>query len=159
MEYFGKFKQAYPQAPWRSQLQLLGFFLVFVVLIALIAGFYLSVSAEAAAIGREIQVMQEDIRKLEQENENLTSILGNLTSARTLTARAEEANYQSIESEEATYLLVPGYPGRSPVSLAPTRQKEIISAPILPDEYTESLLEWLYKNINPYIIPFLDRQP
>lgn len=159
MEHFGRFKLAYPQAPWRTQLQLLGFFLVFVVLIALIAGFYLSVSAEAAAIGREIQVMQEDIRKLEQENENLKSILGNLTSARTLTARAEEANFQPIVSEEAAYLLVPGYPGRPPVSLAPTHQKEIISAPVLPDEYTESLLEWLNKHFSPYIIPFFGGQP
>jgi hypothetical protein len=140
-------------------LQLLGLFLVFVVLIALVAGFYLSVSAEAAAIGREIQEMQEDIRELEQENENLKSILGNLTSARNLRDRADDMNYQPIDSEEATYLRVPGYPGRPPVSLAPARQVEIISAPILPDSYTESLIEWLYRKFSPYIIPILERQP
>ncbi len=37
--------QAYSQAPWRKQLQLIGIFLVVLVFFALVAGIYLSVTA------------------------------------------------------------------------------------------------------------------
>lgn len=156
MNQFEKIKQAYPQAPWRSQLQMVGFFLVIVVLIALIAGFYLNVSAQAAAIGRDIQGMQSQVELLEQENENLKAVLANLSSSRTLDNRAREMDFKQFDPEQAMYLLVPGYAGREPVILAPSNEKPIISAPVLPEEYTESLFHWLYKYISPFVLPFFE---
>jgi hypothetical protein len=45
--------QAYSQAPWRKQMQIIGLFLLVLVLTALV-GIYLSVTARAAAVGRDL---------------------------------------------------------------------------------------------------------
>ena len=50
--------QAYRQTPWRTQLQWIGLFLLALILLATVAGIYLSVSAGAAAVGREIQQLE-----------------------------------------------------------------------------------------------------
>jgi cell division protein FtsL len=144
-------KQAYPQAPWRSQLQMLVFFLVIVVLVALVAGFYLSVSARAAAVGRDIQGMQNQLELLEQENEDLKARLANITSSGALDDRANEMEFKPLDLEEALYVKVPGYSGREPITLASTEEKPVISAEVLPDEYTESIFTWLLRYIRPYI--------
>ena len=159
MDRLEQYKQAYPQAPWRSQLQMLVFFLVIVVLIALVAGFYLSVSARSAAVGRDIQGMQVHVRLLEQENEDLKARLANLTSSGSLEDRANEMDFKPLVLDDALYVRVPGYAGREPVILAPAEEKPIVGATILPEEYTESLFEWFYKQFSPYIQPILERLP
>ena len=58
MEQVKQFKQAYSQTPWRKQLQVIGAFLLVVVVSALVAGIYLSVTSQAATLGRQIQDMQ-----------------------------------------------------------------------------------------------------
>ena len=59
MEHVRKLtKQAYPQAPWRSQTQLIVIFMLAVVASALVAFIYLNNTAQAATIGRQIQEMQ-----------------------------------------------------------------------------------------------------
>ena len=51
-------KQAYSQAPWRSQTQIIVVFMLAVVAAALVAFIYLNTTAQAATIGRQIQEMQ-----------------------------------------------------------------------------------------------------
>jgi len=54
-------KQAYPQAPWRSQTQVIVGFMLVVVAAALVAFIYLNTTAQAATIGRQIQEMQVNL--------------------------------------------------------------------------------------------------
>lgn len=151
-----KLKQAYPQIPWRGQLQLLGLFLALVVLFALVAGLYLSVSARSAAVGRDIQGMQRQISLKEQENESLKAALAELTSSRNLEERSEKMDFIAVEPEEAMYIFVPGYGGRPSISMAPPKSEPIVRAPVLPDEYTESIFTWLKRQLNPYLIPLIE---
>jgi len=159
MQRLERFTQAYPQAPWRGQLQIIGLFLVVIVLLGLVAGVYLSVSARSTAIGRDIQGLQRQIRLLEQENETLKSVLADLSASRRLEVRSAEIGFVPMQVEDAIYVRVPGYSGRPPITLASERKEPVVSASVLPDEYTESLFDWLYRQLSPYILPLFEVQP
>lgn len=158
MERLERFTQAYPQAPWRGQMQFLGLFLVILVLLSIVAGVYLSVSARSAAIGRHIQEMQNSIRLHEQDNETLKSKLAELSSSRNLEERSADIGFVPAQVDEAIYVLVPGYSGRPPITLAPQAEEAVIRAPVLPDEYTESLFDWIFRQISPYVLPIIEVQ-
>jgi cell division protein FtsL len=141
---------AYKNAPWRVQLQFIGIFSLIVVLVALIAGVYLNVTARAATIGREIQDMEANILELQRDNADLENQLGLLTSIRTMERRAEDLGFQPINPAEVLYITVPGYAGRQAVSLAPPPGPVAASDSSLPPEYTQTLFDWLKETtLNP----------
>jgi cell division protein FtsL len=143
MERVQNLTNAYSQAPWRKQLQILGLFLLVVVFIGLVAGVYLSVTARAASIGRDIQKKQSDLEQYAQSNVNLQSQLGVLTSASEMEKRARSMGFKPIEKDQAVYIAVPNYTDRRPAILAPAPGRVVVSAPTLPAEYTETLFDWL----------------
>jgi len=136
------FVQAYRQAPWRKQLQLIGLFLASVVLVAVVAGIYLNVSARAGEAGRQIQVMYSEIQVAQQINEDKESQLAQLTSASTMEKRARELGFAPVDKDLVLYLDVPEYQGRPSVALAPPPGGVSASEPTLPYEYTSSLFDW-----------------
>jgi cell division protein FtsL len=137
---------AYKHAPWRVQLQLIGVFSLVVVVVALIAGVYLNVTARAATIGREIQAMEEDILELQHINADLENQLGLLTSIKTMERRAEELSFQTINPAAVLYVSVPGYAGRQAVTLAPPPGPISASGFGLPVEYSQTLFEWIVES-------------
>lgn len=152
MERVYSLTQAYSQAPWRKQLQWIGIFLVVLVFFALVAGIYLSVTSRATTVGRQIQGMQADIDRLEQENADLQSQLAFLTSSSVMAKRAQDLGFGLIQMDEPVYIKVSGYQSRQPVTLAPDRAPIVSAAPMVPPEYTESLFQWLSRQLaqSPY---------
>jgi cell division protein FtsL len=144
--------QAYSQAPWRKQLQLIGIFLVVLVFFALVAGIYLSVTARATTVGREIQGMQDEIDQLEQQNADLQSQLAFLTSSSVMARRAQDMGFTLVSMDDPVYIKVSGYQDRQPVTLAPVPAPIVSAAPMVPPEYTESLFQWLSRQMaqSPY---------
>ncbi|MFQ5616293.1 MAG: hypothetical protein ACE5GO_07520 [Anaerolineales bacterium] len=138
-----KFIHAYRQAPWRVQLQMTGLFLLSLVMIGLVAGIYLNVTARASTIGREIQEMQNGILILQRANSDLETQLAQLTSASTMERRARDLGFRPVNPGEALYLMVPGYTGRQAVVLAPPPGPAVSSSPGLPPEFTQTLFDWL----------------
>lgn len=147
MEHLETFTKTYSQAPWRRQLQFIGLFLLGLVLVALVAGVYLNVSAKAAAVGRDIQEKQRRIETLERDNENLTSRLATILSFSEMEARARRLGFRPIQPDQLVYLHIPGYIDRRVVVLAPTTPRQVVGAPIMPEEYTESLFVWLKRQL------------
>ncbi|MDH5606328.1 MAG: hypothetical protein OEY93_05530 [Anaerolineae bacterium] len=139
--------QAYRQAPWRKQLQLIGLFSATLAMLTLIAGTYLNVAARTATIGREVQRQQRDIRLVEQRIVNLESLLAEQTSARVMAKRAEKLGYFTLNTEVAIYLVVPGYSGRKTAVLAPPDPKSFPMQTQLPAAYTQSLVDWLRQQV------------
>jgi cell division protein FtsL len=139
--------QSYSQAPWRKQLQVVGIFLLALVLVALVSGIYLSVSARTAAVGRDIQSMQRKIEDLDREIENLQSQLAAIRSSTEMEARAMQMGFEPLQPDQILYLHIPGYIARQPVILAPSEQRALVSAHVLPPQYTESLLTWMKRQI------------
>jgi hypothetical protein len=154
MEQVERLSQAYSQAPWRKQLQIVGLFLLVVVFIALIASIYLNVSARSAAIGREIQRMQWRLLNDVQQISDLQAELGALYSADEMEKRARGLGFAPVDPEETLFLLVQGYVTRQPARLAPNYQAQVVGAPVLPATYTESLFVWLQKQFNRVVFPF-----
>ena len=141
------FVHAYKVAPWRVQRQWIGGALLVVVSLAMIAALYLDVTAQAAIAGREIQEMTLAITASEHVSADLQTQLAALTSANVMEKRALELGFRPIKPSEVEYLLVPGYSAPRPeiLSSAPLPQ---LSAPNIPPEYTQSLLDWIDERVS-----------
>jgi hypothetical protein len=146
METINRFNHAYTQAPWRVQRQWVSIFLLIVLGFGMIATLYLTVTSQAAIVGREIQDLRLEIVQTENTNADLQTQLARLTSKNEVELRAYAMGFRPVESEDLEYLYVPGYikPEGAELAAAPELQP---SAPSIPPEYTQSLLDWLDESL------------
>jgi len=137
-----RFNHAYSQAPWRIQRQWVSVFLLIVLGFGMIATLYLMVTSQAAILGREIQDLRLETIQTEHTNADLKSELARLTAKDEVERRAYALGFRPVEPIEVEYLYVPGYvaPQGATLAAAPELQP---SAPNVPPEYTQSLLDWL----------------
>ncbi len=136
-----RLKQAYKQAPWRIQLQSIGFYLLPVVAIALITVIYLNISAQAATAGLHVRDMRIEEETIQRSVANQRTRLAWLTSYITMHQRAQSLGYALIDPKNSTFLVVPGYTGRGIVLMAPP-PGEGMSKTLSDPRYQESLWEW-----------------
>jgi hypothetical protein len=137
---------AYKMSPWRVQRQWIGGFLLALVSLAMVAALYLDVTSRAAIAGREIQDLTHQMTILQHQSADLQTELGTLSSTGMMEQRALDLGYRPVEPEEAEYLVVPGYAPPLPEILSALPQAGL-SAPSIPPEYTESLLDWLNQKL------------
>ena len=139
--------QAYSQAPWRKQLQWIGLFMLALVLIAVVAGIYLSVSAQASSSGREIQIMYSEMEDIRRNIEDLESQIAFLTSNSEMEKRAGELGFIQVSSEDIFYILVPGYSKPTQVEIAGSPGITLPTVQTVAPEYTQSLFDWLQERV------------
>ena len=137
---------AYKQTPWRRQMQVIGASMLVLVIVATIAGLYLSISGRAAAAGRRIQQLEMRENSLNLEINNLRTHLAEISSSHSLNARIESLKMQTIDPHTAIYLEVPGYSPNIRKELSEPPQEDAPKAQLLP-EYTSSLWDWLREKI------------
>lgn len=137
---------AYKIAPWRIQRQWIGAALLVVLSFAMVATLYLDVTAKAAIAGREIQDLTAATTVSRQATTDLQSRLAALTSSSVMQQRALELGYRPMEADDMEYLVVPGYSEPQPEILAAAPLPQL-SALTIPQEYNESLLEWIDEKI------------
>ncbi len=137
---------AYKQAPWRVQRQYVGAFLLLVVGLSMIAALYLQVTARAAAAGREIQETRVEITSIQRANADLETQLANLTSSAEMQRRAITLGYRPVKPGELDYIAVPGFVTPEPAILRAAVDSGYFPQP-LPEEYTQSLIEWFDERI------------
>ncbi len=159
MDQLENIARTYSQAPWRKQLQIIALFLLGLVIIALIAGIYLSVSARATAVGRDIQKMQGEISELDRMNEDLQSELAKILSSSHMEARARTLGFVETPPDQIVYLKVPEYMERQSIILAPSSERSVVRAISMPPEYTESLFEWLFRQARDWIASISEEKP
>jgi len=140
--------QAYRRTPWRVQVQWIGYILLVIVIMALIAGLYLAITAETATAGVVIQNLDDQKRDVEFDIASLQSQIAFLTSAASMKSRAEELGYKIHDQENVHYLIIPGYAGRQTVILAPPPGPNTVGQSVIKPTYTLSLWEWLYEGIS-----------
>lgn len=139
--------QAYSQAPWRKQLQWIGLFMLAMILIAMVAGVYLSVSAQASTSGREIQIMYADMEEIRRKIEDMESQIAFLTSNAEMEKRAQELGFTPVSSEDVFYILVPGYSKPDQIEIAGAPGAPLQMIPVVAPEYTQSLVDWLRERV------------
>ncbi len=140
-------KQAYKQAPWRTQLQRLFFIAVIIVVVLLVAYLYLNISAQAATAGMDFQGLEWTREDLTRQIANDQVILGQITSEENMMARAKTLGFSPIAMDKAVYVVVPGYTGRQAVTFAPAPGPDMYTDPLIQPGYTESLWEWLFQGV------------
>lgn len=141
--------QAYSNAPWRSQAQLAGGFVVGVVVVGLILAVYGAISVETANIGRQTQELQLEILEIQLKNANLQTRLATLTSATRMRDRAEKLGFRELTSYDMQYVSVPGYVPMKEVVLAPPPGPTTLNTNQFPVELNQTLFDWLQQQINP----------
>ncbi|MCB2210074.1 hypothetical protein KQH62_04180 [bacterium] len=139
--------QAYKQSPWRVQMQWIGLFLLGLVLVAAITGVYLSISAQAAAAGRNIQSLNYEINLINDEIADLTTDLASAQSAANMMTRAKELGFRMLNPNEAVYIEVPGLDPDAELELAPPRVNVLQETPLIQPIYKSSLWDWFVGNI------------
>jgi len=137
------FLHAYKQAPWRTQLQWIGIFLLILVIIAAIAGVYLSISERAATSGRSIQNLEQDVTQLEIDINDLNSQIASTTSNLAMQERVQALDMVPVDPQQALYLEIPGYIPKESAVLAPPARSEGTDTSALLPEFTSSLWDWL----------------
>jgi cell division protein FtsL len=142
MNTTNRLNHAYSQAPWRVQRQWVSVFLLIVLGFAMIATLYLMVTSQAAITGREIQDLRQAIIETENTNADLQTELAQLTSKDDVEQRANALGFRPVTPEEVEYLYVPGYVAPKGIKLATAPELQP-SAPSIPPEYNQSLLDWL----------------
>ncbi len=164
MDNVQRMTQAYSQAPWRKQVQIIGIFLLALVTTAIVAGIYLNITARTTTMGREIQEMQilvygyhslfttpqsgnMPVEELRQDIANLQAQLAYLTSYEVMDARARSLGFRPTEPDEMVYLEIEGYVAPQPVTLAPPPSPVVVSAAGVSDEFNEPLFSWLADQI------------
>ncbi|MGD2156168.1 MAG: septum formation initiator family protein [Anaerolineales bacterium] len=154
-----RFTQAYENTPWRQQVQGIGLFLLILVLGALVSGIYLNVTARTATIGRQIQNLNFNIEKLERINADLQTQLAQLTTAVEMERRARQLGFRPVEPGETLFVVVQGYQEPSPTILAPPPQPTLALKTTMPTDFTESLLDWVKKQIYLPPLPIVEVWP
>jgi cell division protein FtsL len=146
MQNFNRLIHAYKQAPWRTQRQRIGVFLLVVLLFSMVAALYLNITASAAIIGRQIQEIETIIAENKRTNANLESEIAAHLAKENVEERALSLGYETVAPENIEYLVVPGYKEPEPfqLAMAPAPKHH---APTVPPEYTQSLLDWLDQNL------------
>lgn len=148
MEQIEDLARHYIQAPRRKQLQIVVLIALGLVVVSLIMGVYLSVSARAAIVGDEITDMQGTITERKMEIEDLQSKLARILSSTQMEARARTLGFEPVSPDQIVYLKIPGYVQRKPVILAASAHRTIVGAIAMPPEYTESIFEWLSRKMD-----------
>ncbi len=137
--------QKYRQAAWRVQRQWLGLALLIVVLVALVAGIYLSVSARGTLAGRQILILESEIADNQRKNADLETQLATANSTAVMEQHAEALGFHPANPDEIVYVAVPGYQPQTGIDLSSTKTQP--SASIILPEYTQSLFEWFSDQI------------
>ena len=138
---------AYRQAPWRVQRQWIGTFLLVVLGFAMVAALYLDVTAQAGITGRQIQDLSAQMIAVQNTTADLQTKLAELTSNQAMEERAQTLGYLPVDQNQIEYVMVPGYVEPKPdipVGAPALRP----SAPSIPPQYTESLLEWFDQRLH-----------
>ena len=142
-----KLIQAYRQAPWRVQLQRLGYVALAILMVLLVAALYLNISAQAATAGLDFQGLEFQRQSLQREIANLDATLALVTSENTMLERAKAMGFTPISMDKVVYVVVPGYVDRQPASFAPVPDANMLAEPIIKPSYTQSLWEFLFSGI------------
>jgi len=135
-------KHAYQQAPWRRQLQSLGFSLMPIISIGVVASLYLIFSAQAAAAGLQIMDMHYEEEEVLRTIANQRTQLAWITSYTEMQKRAAKAGFEVPPPESVHFMTINGYTGREAVLLAPPPGLGDLRTPLANSFYQESLVDW-----------------
>ncbi len=144
-------QSAYRLAPWRKQMIRIISILVITFVLSIVAMIYLTISEKMTDVKLRIQLLQEERADYSRKIADLTTDEGILTAYKMMMDRAVKEGFSEIdfdEEDQYEYVIIDGYTGTgiNTINKEPVvTNTEVIS--LIKPEYTESLYEWLYKQV------------
>jgi hypothetical protein len=108
--YTAPLARAFKEAPWRTQTQAVAIVSIFLLVVAIVAGFYLTVASRAATAGRDLQRLEAQKTVLIQANEELRAELSELRAVERMVQRALAMGFRPALPEQIHYVRVDNYP-------------------------------------------------
>ena len=134
--------RVFKEAPWRRHTQTLTGLAVVAVVLVVIATLSLAETSRAAAAGRDVQQLRQDIATIRYENTLLRSRIADAASVVSLEARARQQGLMPFSTDQIFNLPVPGFEESNQL---PETQSDDVT-PELP-VYDETLQDWLAERI------------
>jgi hypothetical protein len=83
---------------------------IILILVALLGTIYLSQASRIAAVGRRVQILQNDVETLKRNNTNLERQIAEAQSLARLREEAIRLGFVEAQPEDIEYIVIPGYP-------------------------------------------------
>ena len=96
--------QTQEQTLWRSVIQSTGSTLLWVLILLVLGGLYLSVSAKAASAGRLVMSLNEDVGEVRQLHSEVTAHHAEVTSPERMSELASSLGYRAAELDEIRFI-------------------------------------------------------
>ncbi len=90
---------------------------IILMLVALIGAIYLNQTSEIATTGRQVQELEFDLADLRKANAELERQIAKAQTLEILQQAADSLGFESTESYEIEYLVIPEYPSETAVSV------------------------------------------
>jgi cell division protein FtsB len=103
-----------------SEAQLFFGWLVVLVALALLGTIYLQQSSRVATLGRQIQAMQSELRKIKRENAVLEGEIAAAQSLERLESEAVRLGFQRARPDDIEYVTIVNYPAGQDTAPLPT---------------------------------------
>lgn len=139
--------QAFRQAPWRIARQSTGRTLLSLVILLVVAGMYLAVSARLADAGRELLQLEDRREDLIRETSVLGATLADLTTPKRMLERATSIGFKPAHAKQVEYLVIEGYVAPDGFHAPPPIGSPVAMQGGLSPAYTETLAEWVVRAV------------
>jgi len=133
--------QAFKQAPWRNQLRFTGATMLWIMVLLVVGGMYLAVSAKLADVGRQVLELEEQREELLEQRNELSVVLAQLVSPQRMAERATAMGFRPAGAGDVEYLKLEGYIEAAPfIAPRPISAVRAFGQSLSP-AYTETLVD------------------
>ncbi len=134
------------RSKWRPQRQVIALGTLGLFVLIIIGALYLSQSAAASTLGRQLEDMLADRDELQQENEQLRGEIAILQSMPRLQGRANELGFVVADADNIEYIVIEGYSPNTSAAVIEI-EPEVESIP----EYDETFVGWIQQQWDTFL--------
>jgi hypothetical protein len=137
--------QAYRQKPSRRQTQWVSIILLVVVLGVLAVVLNLNITTKSAHAGVQVRILEAEREKLERNISGNRTVLAQLTSAKTMQAKAKELGYEPATKDNIKYVYISDYIGKQGKPIVIPQDRIDTTKNYIKSVYTRSIWDWLFE--------------
>ena len=135
------------QASWRSMVQSTGSALIWLLILLVLGGLYLSVNAKAANAGRAFLSLEEQVQEARRRNSDLVAQLADVTSPQRMRELAESMGFRPATRRDVEYIRVDEVPQdvdfQAPAPYVSLHTRLLTISPAYTETLIQAFQRWL----------------
>jgi cell division protein FtsL len=135
------------QASWISMVQSTGSALIWLLILLVLGGLYLSVNAKAASAGRAFLSLEEEVQEARRRNSDLVAQLADVTSPQRMKELAESMGFRPATRRDVEYIQADEAPQdmdfHAPAPYASFQTRLLTISPAYTETLMEAIQRWL----------------